>query len=108
MAAEQQMLLWVEWELNKALPTGGRFKEASLAVKPRLIWTLLRGTDKAKPPSLPITPEHGVNAFMEDEIHDWRWQGGKLRFYSRVVGRSVWLLLEYGKGVACTGSSAKT
>ncbi len=100
MATEQQILLWVEWKADRALPSGGRFNEAGLTMKPRRIWTLLRETSKAKPPSLPIVPEHGVNAFMEDEIHDWRWQGGKLRFYSRVADRSVWLLLEYGKEVA--------
>lgn len=93
----EQMLLWVEWEANKGLPSGGRFKVADLASRPTRIWTLVREQDRRRPPALPIAPEHGVNAFMEDEIHDWSWKAGKLRFFSRVADRSVWLLLEYGK-----------
>lgn len=96
VSAESQMLLWLEWEPNKELPSGGRFKVADVAVKPKHVWTLLRETDRKKAPALPIRPQHHVNAFLEDEIHDWQWRGGKLRYFSRIADRSIWLLLEYG------------
>lgn len=39
--------------------------------RPHRVWTLFNHTDPSKPPSLPITPVHHDNAFLEDHIHDW-------------------------------------
>jgi len=84
----------MEWLVRPELPTGGSFKVVDLDEEPELIWTLLLQFDKTKPPKLPIAPVHHENAFMEDRVHDWMWRAGKLRYYTRVMDRSCWVLLE--------------
>jgi len=81
-------------------PRGDRITAPSIPVAvrgvPRRVWTLFRERDENAPPALPITPEHLVNAFLEDRIHDWRMTGsGYLKYYSRVTDDPVWVLLEY-------------
>ena len=47
-----------------------------LPVKPYRVWTLFSETDSGlsddptETPSLPISPKHNNNCFMEDHIHD--------------------------------------
>lgn len=85
-----QKLLYVEeWVSNPPMPN--RAKPIALKDKPKRIWTLFG----EKSPELPFVPVHNVNAFLEDFVHDWNWAGGKLRYYSRVTDRPVWILLEY-------------
>ncbi len=47
------------------------------------IWTLYQHMDPDVKPELPYTPTHGMNAFLEDYVHDWNHQKGVLRYYSR-------------------------
>jgi len=69
--------------------------------RPKRVWTLIGQCDENKPPSLPYTPKHLDNAFLEDYIHDWdlRDRVGSeekvFHYYSRVSDGSVWLLLEW-------------
>lgn len=93
----EQMVLWMEWVPDESITSGGRFKLADLVKQPDRIWTLLSPGDRQRPPSLPIMPVHNNNAFLEDRSHDWHWQRGKLRYFSRVADRHVWLLVEYKK-----------
>jgi len=62
--------------------------------KPDRVWTILHG----KQLHLPIIPLHGVNVFLEDPSHDWKWTKGQLRYFSRIIDENqpVWLLLEFG------------
>lgn len=71
-----------------ALPT-------AVAERPSRVWTLFRECDESSVPSLPIVPVHRVNAFMEDYVHDWDWNSGTFRYYSRITDEPVWILLEY-------------
>ncbi len=59
--------------------------------RPKRLWTIL-GQEK---PILPMIPSHGVNAFLEDYIHDWDIVNGKLQYYSRISEGECWLLLEF-------------
>jgi hypothetical protein len=72
-------------------------RKLSLAEKPYRVWTLYlpEHSDKDITPTLPIRPLHNQNAFLEDQLHDWNWANGKLRYYSRVALDKVWILVEY-------------
>lgn len=95
---EHQMLAFAEWQPDDSIVCGGRFAVIDLVQKPWRIWTLLvPNAKRTDPPSLPIEPQHNVNAFLEDETHDWTWRAGRLRYYTRVADRSVWLLIVYRK-----------
>jgi len=64
--------------------------------------TVMGRDDPTTPPALPIAPVHNLGAFLEDHIHDWNMQrrageGPHLRYYSRVVAHSCWILLEYAE-----------
>jgi hypothetical protein len=71
--------------------------------QPFRVWTLYgEGRDDPKaPPALPIAPTHNAGAFLEDRIHDWnvtRLDGvPHLRYYSRVMPHSCWVLVEYAE-----------
>ena len=91
----QRLLFVGEWEpspggcgLLRALPV-------PLADKPSAVWTLLAHTDPDKPPALPCRLTRADGVMSEDEMHDWAWRGGKLRYFSRAGNGPVWLLLEY-------------
>ena len=92
--ATQQIFLWLP-------PLGGDREHATRVIpfgqRPGRLWTLYPHMDEQEPPTAPYIPQHNVNAFLEDRIHDWDWSGGKLRYYSRVIGaqEGVWLLLEW-------------
>lgn len=79
---------------------GDRFTAPSIHVrvpgKPSRVWTLFRDTDENAPPTLPIKPQHRVNAFLEDRVHDWTTtRDGLFKYFSRVTDEPVWVLLEY-------------
>jgi hypothetical protein len=64
--------------------------------QPKLVWTLLEGFDQPEAtPTLPIVARHHHNAFLEDFVHDWRIEKGRLIYYSRVCQGGCWVLLEY-------------
>lgn len=73
--------------------------------EPYRVWTLYGpGRDDPKvPPTLPITPVHHNGSFHEDKIHDWNCrktdQGIVLRYASRAMDHSCWILVEYAKSV---------
>jgi hypothetical protein len=67
---------------------------------PNRVWTLYHEDKEESPPKLPIEPRHLVNAFMEDNVHDYLFRSGEFRYYSRVTDLrkgGVWLLFEYRK-----------
>lgn len=84
----QQEVLWVPGSPSWTPLEGER---------PFRLWTLYQCTDPQVHPVLPFVPQHNVNAFLEDHMHDWILHRGKLKYFSRVVGpgEGVWLLLEY-------------
>jgi hypothetical protein len=93
MVIKQQLLFVEEWETSP----GGvpRAKPVALTEKPNNVWTLYGQTKPDSPPALPFYPQHLSNAFLEDEMHDWKWTGGAFRYFSRLASSPVWLLLEY-------------
>lgn len=38
---------------------------------------------------------HNHTVFCEDELHDWHWQNGVLRYFSRAVHGGVWIRVEW-------------
>jgi hypothetical protein len=65
--------------------------------RPYRIWTL-NNYSKTDPPQLPMKLVHHVNAFLEDEIHDWTWEGDHIRYFSRSFGpeeEGRWIVAEY-------------
>lgn len=77
-----QVLVWVDKKLTVAVTT-----------KPNRVWVV--PGDKKHKPSLPYTPLHGSNAFLEDEGHDWHWERGVLKHRGIRPDGNTWLLLEY-------------
>lgn len=57
-------------------------RSLQLAEKPKQVWSLI-DEDKFKELGL----KHNVTAFIEDSMHDWRWEDGKLFFYAHSGGR---------------------
>lgn len=89
---KKQELLYARFSQGRALiPFRGS--------KPDYVWTVLRATDEAQKPELPLTPVHRSNAFLEDVMHDWAIRAGYLHYFSRIVDfeeePGVWLLLEW-------------
>jgi len=74
-------------------------KCVDLPGKPLRVWTLAAHSDPNTKPVLPIIPQHGFNAFLEDERHDWTYHmlGGEpwLKYNSRMRDHSVWILCEF-------------
>lgn len=95
MRDAKQKLLWVEWVPMPQLITGGKHVPVTLKKQPSRVWTVFTHTNKDEPPSLPLKPIHNHTAFLEDYVHDWNYNGSTFRYYTRVMDRSVWLLLEY-------------
>lgn len=93
--AREQRFVWVEWQKDKSLGGGGTFKPFALEKQPRRVWTVLTTFEQDKPPTLPFYPVHNQTAFLEDWVHDWNWDNGKFRYYTRVMDRSCWILLEF-------------
>lgn len=74
-----------------AIPVAVPWRENQVA----RVWTLYHHTDQSAPPSLPYQPQHRVNAFMEDYVHDWNIDHqGKFRYAGRVTDEPVWVLVE--------------
>lgn len=92
MTATRQAVVYYPHTLEIGKPA----QWVDVAEKPTRVWTLYLHRDPAAVPILPYEPLHNVNAFLEDQIHDWIWRDGRLKYYSRVIDGRVWLLLEYG------------
>jgi hypothetical protein len=96
----KQYLLFVKFapkkpgQWRRAVPTELPTELQGLT-RPARVWTLIGQTNPDQVPALPIIPTHNHNAFLEDHIHDWRIQGTKFNYYSRVMDRGTWVLLEY-------------
>lgn len=84
-----QVLLWIPER------TRGAILVPYTGPKPTKVWTLFREMDPNRPPALPITPVHGVNASFEDVGHDWKVAGGTFRYSSQSTDGNRWLLLEF-------------
>lgn len=60
------------------------------------VWTLFAKSHPKMKPDTSVEPIHNVNAFLEDHIHDWYLtKNDELRYYSRVCGHNVWILIQY-------------
>lgn len=63
--------------------------------RPVNVWTVVGAHDPATPPG----PIHGEPsryvAFHEDLGHDWNMEDTVLRYFSRGVDHSVWIMCEY-------------
>ena len=91
----RQDLKFMTWEKNDKLITKGKFRpEPFTEVRPTYIHSLPQ-YDAKKKPELPIRTRHGENSFMEDYVHDWNILGGQLHYFTRVMNRSCWILLEW-------------
>lgn len=64
-------------------------KKMDCANKPDRVWVV------PAEPVLPLDLQHGINAFLEDEVHDWKWADGWLRYFGRGHDQACWLILEY-------------
>lgn len=85
---KHQEVYWIPKDRKVSITDQGK--------RPFRVWTLFLETDPDKKPSLPITPSHRGNAFLEDYVHDWNIERGNvLRYYSRAIQDSVWILVEY-------------
>jgi len=75
---------------------GGGLAFAEVEEKPDCVWRW----QLQEPPKQDVTPVHLVNAQLEDEVHDWRWNDGGLVFKGRGIkhGQSYWLILQYKDG----------
>jgi hypothetical protein len=92
----KQKLVWIgSWRNRDGAVTLPMADPVQLAEHPTNVWTLYQHTDEKAPPKLPFKPIHRVNAFVEDEMHDWTWRGGRFYYRSRVMDRPVWVLVEY-------------
>lgn len=96
---EEQVLVWAPWRPDPKHFLKGRFGLVAVpgraGRRPDRVWTLFDATDEARRPTLPFEPSHGLNAILEDYVHDWNWVGDTLKFYTRAMNQSCWLLLEY-------------
>ena len=92
----RQKVLWIgEWVkggANGQIPVA---KSTECPEKPDSLWTLYLENRPESPPPLPMVPVHLTNACLEDQGHDWVWRDGRLRYFSRVVDRPIWVLLIY-------------
>ena len=57
----------------------------------------IRQVDSYDPTVEPIVEHviHNATVFCEDEIHDWHWKDGVLRYFSRAVHGGVWIRVEW-------------
>lgn len=88
MHLPRQYLLFVQgrWiELPDYIPTR----------KPTKVWTMLRYTEKSIRPPLPQLMVHGATGFIEDEGHDYAFNGRTFRYFSRARDKFTWVLFEY-------------
>jgi hypothetical protein len=66
--------------------------------RPERFWNLQGHRDPAAPPALPYWPTHHVNAFLEDEGHDYKiLKRGTLHISSHSSDGGHWALLEFVK-----------
>lgn len=93
----KQVLLFIEFghaegrPYAPAIPQQVPFKKSDV----QQVWTLCQYRDKAAPPALPYTPVHGLNAFVEDFMHDWNIDSKRaFRYGSRITDSPVWVLVE--------------
>lgn len=91
LSGEQQLVHLTEWSKVGMMP---KARPVPCARMPRRIWTLIQRGEETTP-VLPIKPQHNVNAFLEDPMHDWVVRNGELHYASRVAGGPVWILLEF-------------
>lgn len=73
---------------------GGIFEPIDVPTKPTRVWLLLL-PDGSPELEIPLVPEQHKNALLEDYVHDWNWENGKLRYYTRFADHSAWILLEW-------------
>lgn len=94
MEQHKQELIWTNWIEQTELLSKGTFEIIHISQKPYRVWTLPE-FDINNKPKLPYYPKHNENAFLEDHLHDWIFQNGKLKYYTRVTATSHWILIEY-------------
>lgn len=91
----QMLLQLTEW---RPVGTGLKAAPVPLTRAPSRVWTLV--VKGGETPKLPIEPQHGRNAFLEDVSHDWTFRRGQFQYNSRIgYGPSCWVLLEFAPPV---------
>ncbi len=51
---------------------------------------------------------HNRTVFLEDQMHDWAWENGRFRYFSRVAGEAdVLIVYELGDVFFCTQCGGK-
>lgn len=67
----------------------GRQKSHDVPDHPKALWLVTPGRHK-----IPFVLVHRVDAFLEDEMHDWHWRSGRL-WYHGAGETPCWVVLEY-------------
>lgn len=94
-ARYSQRVVWMEWVPDNTFGRG-HFVPVKLDKEPDRLWTLYDELDQTREPKLPIIPAHRHGAWAEDYVHDWNFEhDGRLRYYTRIMDRSCWILLEF-------------
>lgn len=75
------MLVATRFEILRGVNADGR-TSIPLAEKPARVATMLR-EDLFK--AMAGAMSHHTTVFYEDEMHDWNWQDGKFRYYTRIA-----------------------
>ncbi|MDK9789860.1 hypothetical protein [Vibrio sp. D431a] len=90
----KQKLIWMPKAEKRE--NGLIFETPNIGTKsPHRLWTLYSEQQKSEPPALPYKPQHLANGFMEERLHDWFTNNGKLHYHTRINQGGNWLLLEY-------------
>ncbi len=66
----------------------------AIRTEPKRVQTCYFHTDHEVKPDIP-NPQHRVNVFYEDHVHDWNWKNGELHYASRVMDGGVWIRCEF-------------
>ncbi len=79
------MLYATEFRILRGVPTA-RGTSIALERKPLRMATLL---DLDAFTASGASLQHGVTVYFEDEMHDWAWRDGRLRYFPRVHGEAL-------------------
>lgn len=100
MTTPRREVFWVPLDPTKIQTSVGQIQKAlpiDMPERPTRVYTITAGRDWRNPdvkpePFFPFVPA----AFPEDVGHDWQWEGGQLRYFSRVCNGNVWIMVEFG------------
>ena len=84
--------MWEDQEMKQALIyIPARQQWVNCSNKPTKLALITGSVD---PVEFPVTFERGRGVFLEDNIHDWNWKNGKLRYHG--CGEPpCWVVVEF-------------